>query len=159
LLRFSPDGDTLMAWSYPAMRLWQTSTGKPRPTPQTPPNVVFGMPVFSPNGRALVLPDLDGHLLVFDVVTGKEERGTKLPGAALGLAFAADGRYLATANANGTFYILRTSAQGAGGDHAWKKLPAPEVAPDVPIKPVPVERLKERLEELKRTTPELPPKE
>jgi len=164
MVRFSPDGDTLMAWNYQSMRLWQVSNGKPRPTPRTPTNPVYGIPTFAPDGHSFVVPDQDGHLTIYDVATGNEARVVKFPGVALGLSFSPDGRYLATGNANGTSYILRLEPRltAARPEPAWPKPPVVAPAPARPVEDefVPkLERAKERLEELKRATPEPTPKE
>jgi serine/threonine protein kinase/WD40 repeat protein len=106
MTRFSPDGETLLGWNYQSMHLWQVSTGKPRPTLQLPPGKTPTMPLFSPDSRTLLIPNQDGSLDLYDVATGQASHVT-LPGPALGFSFSADGRYLATGNANGTCYILR----------------------------------------------------
>jgi len=106
MVRFSPDGETLLAWSYQTMHLWQASNGKPRPASQLPAGKTPTAPLFSPDSRTLLLPSQDGQLGLYDVATGRPTNVT-LPGAAMGISFSPDGRYLATGNANGTCYILR----------------------------------------------------
>jgi WD40 repeat protein len=54
--------------------------------------------------------DSDGEMVLWDAVSRKhhkQRRWAQLPGAVLSLALAPDGQHLATANANGTAYILR----------------------------------------------------
>jgi WD40 repeat protein len=62
---------------------------------------------FSPDGRLLATVDGDEKVVVFDAVTGAKRHAWQLPGPVSTVAFAADGRHLATANGNGTIYILR----------------------------------------------------
>ena len=67
--------------------------------------------VYSPDGKNLVSADDQGRVIVRDPVNGAEKRRWKLPGEVIGLAFAPDNVHLATANANGTIYILRLGAR------------------------------------------------
>ena len=50
---------------------------------------------------------IDGQLTLWDADAARKVREVTLPGPVLSFSFAADGRHLATANANGTVYILR----------------------------------------------------
>jgi WD40 repeat protein len=68
----------------------------------------YGSFDLSPDRRVRAVFDTTGVMLQ-DVVTGKPISTIALPGPVLSVAFAADGRHLATANANGTVYILRLS--------------------------------------------------
>jgi WD40 repeat protein/tRNA A-37 threonylcarbamoyl transferase component Bud32 len=91
--------------------------------------------VFTPDGKTLVYAGSSGELILWDVVghrnlqelgrnykdSGgetvlwdavsrkhyKQQHRWQLPGAVLSLALAPDGRHLATANSNGTAYLLR----------------------------------------------------
>ncbi|MCS6850683.1 MAG: protein kinase [Gemmataceae bacterium] len=79
---------------------------KPRPLPlgnRTPANAVS----WSPNGKTLALALADGRILLWDIESNRRMQEINLPGPAMSLAYAADGRHLATGNANGTVYILR----------------------------------------------------
>jgi WD40 repeat protein len=69
----------------------------------------YGSFDLSPDGRVQAVFGTAGVTLQ-DVVTGKPMSTIALPGPVLSVAFAADGRHLATANGNGTVYILRIPA-------------------------------------------------
>jgi WD40 repeat protein len=60
-----------------------------------------------PQGRVVASADRSGRILVWDVASGAQRHRWDLPGRVHGLAFAPDGRHLATANHNGTVYVLR----------------------------------------------------
>jgi WD40 repeat protein/serine/threonine protein kinase len=63
--------------------------------------------IFSPDSQTLAAADQSGRIILRQTATGRKERDWQLPGAVSDLAFSADGRHLASANANGTVYILR----------------------------------------------------
>jgi formylglycine-generating enzyme required for sulfatase activity len=67
----------------------------------------------SPDGKALVSAALDGRVMLWDPATGAKLREWQLPGPVHAVAFANDGRHLATANGNGTVYILRIDTRRA----------------------------------------------
>jgi serine/threonine protein kinase/WD40 repeat protein len=62
---------------------------------------------FSRNGKRFAAPTLRGNLAVWDAATGTLQHRWSLPGPIHDTAFSPDGTHLATANANGTVYILR----------------------------------------------------
>jgi WD40 repeat protein/tRNA A-37 threonylcarbamoyl transferase component Bud32 len=62
---------------------------------------------FAPDGKLLASAGSDGHLVLWDATSGQRLDRWQLPGPVHHVAFAADGRHLATANGNGTAYILR----------------------------------------------------
>jgi len=108
---FSPDGKTLATGDQAgAVKLWDVGERKERQTLQTPPGLGVTSVVFSADGKTLAAARQDGWLMTWDLASGKKEpdyQRFKLPGAIAGLAFAPDGRHLATANANSTVYIFR----------------------------------------------------
>lgn len=70
---------------------------------------------FFPDGRKLVTASRwAGFLYVWDAASGRKLHEWTLPGDAITCVFAADGRHLATGNANGTVYILRLPDVGVG---------------------------------------------
>jgi WD40 repeat protein len=105
-LQFSPTGDRLLASNLHGVKLWDVATRTEIPAPK-PAGESFAALLWSPDGKLLLASDLDGRLTVWDAVQGKEHRTLSLPGAAAAFAFAPDSRHLATANTNGTIYLLR----------------------------------------------------
>jgi WD40 repeat protein len=95
-LRFSPDGRWLAAalWDKTA-RLWSTSTGKEVRRLQGHENGLRTI-VFSPSGKLLATASQDGTVRLWETATGGEVR--KLPAWATALAFAPDGKTLASVN-------------------------------------------------------------
>jgi WD40 repeat protein len=66
----------------------------------------------APDGEALVAAGADGRIVHWNA-EGEKVGECRLPGPVYGLAFAGDSRHLATANSNGTVYILRLPAPPA----------------------------------------------
>ncbi len=64
---------------------------------------------FSPNGQFMATVDGNEQVVGYDALTGKKRFGWQLAGPVNTVTFAADGRHLATANGNGTVYILRVA--------------------------------------------------
>jgi WD40 repeat protein/serine/threonine protein kinase len=65
---------------------------------------------YAPDGELLASAGQDNRIIVWDPTSRKPKvRQWQLPGPVLRLAWAADGRHLATVNANGTVCILRAS--------------------------------------------------
>jgi WD40 repeat protein len=62
---------------------------------------------FSPDGRFLASADYSGRLVVWDRMAAHRFIAWQFPGMVNQVVFAADNRHIATANANGTGYILR----------------------------------------------------
>jgi WD40 repeat protein len=60
----------------------------------------------SPDGATVVTASQDGQIILWNMA-GRRLWERRLAGWVAGLAFASDGRHVATANANGTAYILR----------------------------------------------------
>jgi WD40 repeat protein len=60
-----------------------------------------------PDGNALVSVGQDRKLLLWDTVRSRKLREFLLPGPALDVVFCADGQHIASANSNGTVFILR----------------------------------------------------
>jgi WD40 repeat protein/serine/threonine protein kinase len=110
-LALAPDGDLLATGGPDAVvRLWGWSSGefKEEKVLTTHGSTVSAV-VFSIDGKTLASAGEAGEVIVWSVASGEQRHHWTLPGAVHGLAFASDGRHLATANANGTAYILRVA--------------------------------------------------
>jgi WD40 repeat protein len=116
-LAFAPDGKVLAVAGYHALRLFDVSTGKELWRLDSP---VTGLTLaFSPSGRTLAIDvnvsrDLPGRggvedsytILVLERVSGQEVRRIDVPQVmAWSLAFAPDGRSLATGGADSTILL------------------------------------------------------
>ncbi len=109
-LSISPDGKTLAAQGHTAIELIDLSHGKPRikakiEVPLQSPALTSL--IFSHDGAKLAGSEGSGGVAIWDAATRKKLHELKFPGAVSDLAFAPDGQHFATANANGTAYILR----------------------------------------------------
>jgi hypothetical protein len=62
---------------------------------------------YAADGPPALAISAGGQVVLWDGKVGKNLPGWHFPGAVNGVAYAADGRHLATANNNGTVYILR----------------------------------------------------
>jgi WD40 repeat protein len=103
-------GSELLASNAQEVKVWDLS-GKEKVTPR-PFNENSTAVALAPDGKLLAVVEPGNTLLVWDLVAGREVRRVALPGPANRVAFAADSRHLATANTNGTIYVLRV---GGGG--------------------------------------------
>jgi WD40 repeat protein len=109
----SPNGQLLATGGADnTIRLWDLTTPEARPV-----GVLEGRLsavgtqclLFTANGQELISADNAGRIVWWDPATRQRLRELALPGPVRGLALAPDGRHLATANGNGTVYILRLS--------------------------------------------------
>jgi WD40 repeat protein len=103
---FSADGKQVAAGTHArAVKIWDAASERLLQS-YADLSAVPQVLTYSPNGRVLAALLRDGKVVIWHTATG-ERREWPLPGPANGLAFAPDSRHLATANANGTVYILR----------------------------------------------------
>jgi WD40 repeat protein/tRNA A-37 threonylcarbamoyl transferase component Bud32 len=112
---FSPDGHTLAAVGdapEAAVRLWDLDTGQ-ETTWEGHTGHVAGL-AFSPSAPLLATCGEDGTVRLWERTADGRRARTIGPGPFGGpvrsVAFTPDGRYLTTANANGTVYVLRVGA-------------------------------------------------
>lgn len=108
---FTPDGRHAFSSSMDGtVRLWNLDAAEPRQRifPRKHP---YGVTVLAaaPDGKTAVSSGADGRVILWEVASASSLRQWQLPGPVFGAAFAHDGRHLATANGNGTVYILRLS--------------------------------------------------
>ncbi len=118
-LAFSPDGSVL-AGTFPATNLvcvWKAATGQLLRTLEGKPRQHNGRGrqhvAISLDNRTLAAVTSAGVVRLWDLSTGKLIRVIRLSPAvqhADQIAFSPDGRHLATANSNGTVYILRVNS-------------------------------------------------
>ena len=106
--RFMPDGRTALVASVDGViRRVDLFDGaaKPKIVFEAFGSVIHRV-ALSPNGSLLALSTARGAIVIVDVESGKKVHEWKLPGGA-DVAFAWDGRHVATGNADATVYLLR----------------------------------------------------
>jgi hypothetical protein len=84
------------------------------PRDRVPPRSSIRFVAFGADGRVLLSVSKDGRLVSWAPAAAKKPLDRRLPGKVHAAALAAGGRHLATANANGTVYLLRLTPRPAG---------------------------------------------
>jgi WD40 repeat protein len=112
----SPDGRYILSGGADStVRLWDLQEKEPKGLVlDDAPKATITSVVYAPDGKTMAAAGLDGRITLWDAATRKVLWQTQLPGAVHGLSFARDSRHLATANANGTIYILRLDSASGG---------------------------------------------
>ncbi len=106
---FTPDGQTLASGDYNGrVRLWDLSEKevKQETVWKGHSGAVLAL-AFAPHGKSFVSAGRDGRVVVWGAGDGKRLCEWQFGGQVHDVAIASDGHHLATANANGTIYILR----------------------------------------------------
>src|SRR5262249_2745925 len=107
---FSPDGRRfLLPGLDGVLRRWDLDGGAVKDLTPLPGYAadqgVCAAP--APGGNSVAAGWADGRVVVWGLPSGKKLHEWHLPGPVHGVPFASDGRHLATANGNGTIYVLR----------------------------------------------------
>jgi WD40 repeat protein len=97
------------------VRVWDTATRHPPVLLPLGLKEEICLVAFTPDGAALTAVSADGQVVRWDRTAGRQAYAVRLPGTVYGAALAADGRHLATANANNTVYILRLAPPTGAG--------------------------------------------
>jgi WD40 repeat protein/serine/threonine protein kinase len=113
-LAWSPDGQKLASSDYSRVRVWDMTARPPRMIVEAGEG--HTSVCWSPDGTRLAAADEFGSLTIYSAHALKPLHTIKLPGSIRDVHFHPDGQHLATANGNGTVYILRLDPQIAGVD-------------------------------------------
>jgi serine/threonine protein kinase len=106
-LGYTADGKTLVSSSGDGMvRLWEASTGRSQGVLYGPVNAGQAL-ALAPEGPWLATGGQDRSVILWDLGADRRLGEWQLPAAVLWVAYAPDGRHLATANGDGTASILR----------------------------------------------------
>jgi len=110
VLCVSPSGDGKQFLTVSAdktVRLWHVDeqTARRRTVLKNCPANLSSMAISS-DGKRVAASTMEGKVLVWDTLSGTEVISWQLPGSVYRVAFHPEGRYLATANANGTVYLF-----------------------------------------------------
>ncbi len=105
-LAFTPDGQTVAAWSVHGIQFWDIASGKEHVNPPRTSGLLRAV-AFTPDSHGVATADEEGNVIVWRMRAGDKLSVWKLAGPVSHLCFTPDGRYLASANGNGTGYVLR----------------------------------------------------
>jgi WD40 repeat protein len=105
---FSPDSKLLVAAQRHTVKVWELRDDGPHAVATfSHPRRIGDSIAFSPDSRLIASSSWKGDVVAWDVATKNVHWTCRLPGMVASLAFAPDGKHLATGNGNGTVYILR----------------------------------------------------
>jgi WD40 repeat protein len=112
---YAPSGRSwLLDESDMIIRIWDKRKARPRLHATLRGHTGYVTSVqFEEPGKTLVSAALDRKLIFWDI-SGKKLRELQFPSVIHQIAIAPDGRHVATANGNGTIYVLRFSRESQG---------------------------------------------
>ncbi len=116
-LAFTPNGKLLIsADGAGSVRLWDVQPARPHPARPVLARLSAAVTdlALSPDGKTLAVAVAGGRLTWWDVASWEKRGERGLPFGIGALAFAPDGRHLATGNENGTVYVLRLAPAPEG---------------------------------------------
>ncbi|MBY0523973.1 MAG: serine/threonine protein kinase [Gemmataceae bacterium] len=103
---FAPDGLTIASIGDDrTARIWDPLGGKERPSLDLFAGNLLAL-AYTGDSQTLVVAGADGRIVVWKLAS-RTKREWQLPGAVFAVAVAADGRHIATGNANSTAYVIR----------------------------------------------------
>jgi WD40 repeat protein len=105
-LCFSPDKKTLVTGDEEGeVKVWDLAKPEPLLTFKAHPQRLLGL-AMSADGKRFASLGRDGEVRVWETATGKSVRQWELKVGVQSVLFLPDGKQLATANADGTVYLL-----------------------------------------------------
>jgi WD40 repeat protein len=123
---FSPDGKLVATGSWDnTAKVWDAGSGKLLFTLRGHKNPVNSL-AFSPDASLLVTASLDGRAKLWDTTSGNQILGLTRHPSVLGVAFSANGKYLATGGSDNTDNSARVWDVFSPSIKEWRVLAGPK---------------------------------